>query len=301
MGLVRVSVLGGRNIRSAELGLAGNVGCRVYWDPTRFMTDKQKKKAIDIDESASATHDVGATNFVYAMNPRWDGLHESEGAKRLNLLMPNQGTFFENSSQPDEKKVIDFPVLQPIGISGDLQVLESWDTSSAALVVEVQFFDLLNVIPGTEYSIGEVIIPFRELINKGEVSGWCNITGTVPAVPSLTSEDEGKHTSDIARTDIPQLLLSVSWVPPDPTRKSTHDTEREASYAIQEEMVRSALLTRQQKEKFSLLGSSIEALNTVRGISANLMLVQNSLGSILDLCESCIHGLDFSVRSHNLT
>lgn len=296
VGLVTVTVVKGRNIRSPELGLPGNVGCRVFWDPTRFMSEKQKKKAIEIDESSNATHDIGATNFVYAMNPSWDRMHASEGGKRLKLLMPSQGTFFDEFSQL-EKKSVDFPVLQPIGISGDLQVLEPWDSCSAAIVVEAQFFDLLNVIPGSEYSVGEVVVPFREVVKRGEVSGWYNISGSEQPVSSRPDNCGNQVAPDISKNDSPQLFLTVRWEPPpESTSDSFLETEREASYAIQEEMVRSAHLSRQQKEKFSLLVSSVGAFNSVRGISANLQLVQNSLGSLLDLIESCMHAFDFSVR-----
>lgn len=298
MGLLRVQVVEGRNIRSPELGLPGNVGCRVYWDPTRFMAAKQKKKFIAIDQSCSANHDIGTTNFVYAMNPVWDNMLESDVSRRLKLLMPNQGALFDSTQLSYEKRGIDFPILQPIGLNGDLQVLEPWDTTLGAVVVEIQFFDLLNLIPGSEYPIGEVVVPLREVVKLGGVTGWYSISESDPTTWKLRFDVEKEKGSDGSSLDTPQVFLKVTWDPPQDTGKgSLRDTEREASYAIQEEVVRSALLSRHQKEKFSLLVSSMGAFNSVRGISANLQMVQNSLGTLLDLCESVVHAFDFTVNT----
>jgi hypothetical protein len=285
VGLIGLNVLKGRNIRSPELGLAGNVGCRIYWDPIRLMPEKLRKKAIEVDESMSAAHEFGCTPFVFGMEPTWDRMIKSEHAMRMSVLLPSRGTFFDSD---EDGNSVSFPILQPISTRGDLQVLDPWESSSAALVVEVRLTDLLNIIPGSEYTLGEVIIPFRDVIVHGEVSDWYNVVGTFA----------GGEVSEIetAKSERPQLFISVQWQPP-PENTSTVflETEREASYAIQEEMVHSAIITRGQKEKVNLLASSIGAFNSVRGISANLQMIQNQLGSVLDFCESCLHGVDFSV------
>jgi hypothetical protein len=127
----------------------------VYWDTARFLSEKQKKAAIEIDESVSAIHSIGSTNFVYAVNPVWEQMVESDNAKRLRALMPSQGAFFDQSKTEDSDTFVDFPILQPIGVSSDLQCLEPWESSSAAVILQVQFADLLNVLPGSEYALGE--------------------------------------------------------------------------------------------------------------------------------------------------
>ena len=287
VGLIRVNISKGRNIRSPELGLAGNVGCRIFWDPMRFLPEVQRKKAIEVDESLSASHEFGCTPFIYGTEPTWDRMIKSERAMRMNVLLPSRGTFFD--SDVDENS-ISFPILQPISTRGDLQVLDPWESSSAAVVVEVRLTDLLNVIPGSEYTLGEVILPFRELLVSGEVNGWYNVVG------SFAANDESQSVIESSKSEHPQLFVNVRWQPPpENTSNRFLETEREASYAIQEEMVRSAILIRSQKEKVNLLVSSMGALNSVRGISANLQMIQNQLGSALDFFESCLHGVDFSV------
>lgn len=285
VGLIRLNVIKGRNIRSPELGLAGNVGCRVYWDPIRLMPEKQRKKAIEVDESVSAAHEFGCTPFVFGTEPAWDRMIKSERAMRMNVLLPSRGTFFDSD---DDGNSISFPILQPINIRGDLQVLDPWESSSAAVVIEIRLADLLNFIPGSEYTLGEVVIPFRDLLADREVSEWYNVDGTFAGNETRESES--------AKNDRPQLFISLRWQPPpENTSNRFLETEREASYAIQEEMVHSAIVTRSQKEKANLLTSSIGAFNSVRGISANLQTIQNQLGTALDFCESCLHGVDFSV------
>ena len=292
VGLVRLNILKGRNIRSPELGLAGNVACRVSLDLIRFMPEKQRRRALELDFSMSATHEFGSTSFAFGTEPVWDGMIKNDRATRMTLLLPHLSTFFDSDEETND---IAFPLLQPISTTVDLQVLDPWESSAAAVVIEVRLSDLLNVIPGSEYALGEVVIPLRDLVAKGEVNGWFNVVVTSPnsfltnqAVERL-SENEG------AKTDSPQLYLTINWNPP--PRVSTGsflEIEREASYAIQEEMIRSAVLARSQKEKVNILVSSIGALNNVRGISANLQSVQNQLGWALDFIESCLHLFDFT-------
>ena len=236
------------------------------------------------------------------MNPTWDQMLESDGTKRLKVLMPTrQGAFFDQSVESEENTSIVFPVLQPIGKSGELHCVEPWVSSAAAIVVEVQFSDLLNVLPGSEYSVGEVAIPFAAIVKSGKISSWYDIAvsgeveSAIPIARPLLDADDSENS---ASGGSPQVFIKARWVPPEDDNSSLPvETVREASHAIQEEMVRSALLSKQQSEKLGILGSSLGALNTVRGISANLLVVQNTLGSVLDLCESVIHVFDFMVSA----
>jgi hypothetical protein len=295
VGLVRLNVVKGRNIRSPELGLAGNVGCRISLDLIRFMPEKQKKKALEVDHSMSAPHEFGSTSFAFGTEPVWDRMIKNDRAMRMNLLLPHLGTFFDSDEETND---IVFPVLQPISTTLDLQVLDPWESSSAAIVVEVRLSDLLNVIPGSEYALGEVAIPLRELVIKGEMSGWFNIVAVSPNSSPSNQGAEMSTENEAAKSDDPQVFLTIQWKPPPKQSGSNFlEIEREASYAIQEEMIRSAVFARSQKEKVNILVSSIGALNNVRGISANLQSVQDQLGWTLDFCESCIHLFDFTVSS----
>ena len=241
-----------------------------------------------VDKSASAVHDIGSTQFVYATDPSWCELTLSESAKRLKLLMPREVAFFENTTPDDEQQEIDFPVLQPIATAGDMFRLEPWDSLDAAVVINVQFVDLLHVLPGSDYSAGEVVVPFSSLLENGKLQGWYTIADDDEPPVNPDGDDQSDEGN-------PQLYLELRWIPPSRDSCLQIETEREASNAIQEEMLRSAQLSRKEKDKLSLLGSSIGALNTVRGISSNLQVVQNTLGSVLDVVESCLHLFDFTV------
>lgn len=289
IGILQVSVTQGRNIRSPELGIPGNVCCRLYWDPTKYMTEQQKKLATAVDQSTTSVHELGSTEFVYSKDPSWDRILESENTKRLKMLVPSLLDALDHSAT-DAREIL-VPVLQPIRNDGDISSLSPWEDLSGALSVEVQFSDVLNILPGSEYTVGRVVVPFSQLIDRGKTFGWFDIFAEEETGLKLPiSKDDGD------KSDHPQVYLQARWNPPETNTGIPIEMEREASHAIQEEMVRSAFRTQQEKEKLSILGSSIGALNTVRGISGNLLVVQNSLGAVLDVAESLMHLCDFTVR-----
>lgn len=279
----------GRNIRSPELGLPGNVGCRVYWDP---VADDGQGKVL-ADPARIATHDLGNTGFIYATSPVWSRAFPSENAKRLDILLPSEGAFFDMKGHAEQaqQKELEFPFLHPIEKSNDVAYLTSWKQAPGSIVVDVQFSDLLNVLPNSVYSIGEVKIPFKTLMAEGKMRGWFDVMEN-----HLPSRFQLAGASDTDKVERPQIFLEATWVAPEVACDLPIEMHREASVAIQEELVRSASLTKQQKEKMSILGSSIGALNTVRGISSNLHMVQNTLSTVLDIVEGAVHLFDFSVR-----
>jgi hypothetical protein len=312
VGIVSVGVLRGRNIRSPELGLPGNVGCRVYWDPTRYATEKRKKAAAALDKSAAATHDIGSTNFLYAMNPVWNEMTESAGAKRLQLLLPNGGDFFDTTRREIQKEAIEFPILQPFEESNTLPALMPWTSSCGAVVVEVKFHDVLNILPGSDYAVGEVSIPLSRLAKAGDLEGWFHVlnVGATRVLRASTQEgnqgaslDSGAPKAKEAPTNLaidesPQVFLRIKWTAPEQSLEQIDnelilESQREASFVIQEEMVRSAVMNQQQK--FDVVGTSIGAINRFRGLSGNLLLVQNTLGLILDTFEAFRNAFNFSV------
>jgi hypothetical protein len=312
VGVLSVGVLRGRNIRSPELGLPGNVGCRVYWDPTRYATEKRKKAVVALDKSAAVTHDIGSTNFLYNMNPVWNQMTESTGAKRLQLLLPNDGDFFGTTRKETHKEAMDFPILQPFKESNGVPALVPWTSSCGALVVEVKFHDVLNMLGGSDYAVGEVSIPFSRLAEAGNLESWFNVldVGASSVLPASTQEgnqgaslDSGAHKVKEAPTnqaidESPQVFLRIKWTAPEHSNERIDnevilESELEASFVIQEEMVRSAVMNREQK--FDVVGSSIGAINRFRGLSGNLLLVQNTLGLILDTFEAFRNAFNFAV------
>ena len=277
LGCVGISVTRGRNIRSADMGLPGNCGCQVIWDPTRLMSASEREQRERFDEAAGVTHDISTTEYVYSAKPVWEVTKESPSAKRLKTLLS-----FEGKKPSHESEVI-FPVLQPFKpLTNDQYALVPWSASKAALVVELRFNDVLNVLPGSEYVLGEVCIPFAELFARGQISSWFHIGSAGSTSFTPADADDGK----------PQVFLTARWSPPKTTTDQSSDTEREISIFVQEEMIRSAILSRQQR--ISFVGSSIGALNTVRGLGSNLLMVQNTLGSLLDFIEGARNAVNFT-------
>lgn len=286
VGSLSLKVTKGQNLRSFELGLPGNVGCRIAWDPARFLDSKLLKKK-EFDLCAVTRQDLGETAFQYSANPVWPTLHQSEVVKRLQRVIPSSAALFssQDESTTFENDTLVFPILQPLGKENDVLFLETWETPGPALVFDVQFSDFLNLLPGSEYSLGEVVIPFTEVLEHKNIVGWFDIV-----------RDGLDESHDSVLKDQPQIYLDITWSPPDSNSGLSEETLLEASNAIQEELLRSAVLAKQRKDRLGLLASSMGALNTVRGMSTNLQMVQNALGRALCLVESLIHLLDFTVR-----
>jgi hypothetical protein len=285
VGRMGITVDRGRNIRSPELGLPGNVGCHVFWDPSRLMTSVEKERWEKVDKAAITAHEIGSTGHVYSTGPHWGVINESTGTKRLRLLLPSDGDVFEILPPKDRSEFI-FPVLQPFkALKSGQRALEPWNASRAALVVEIRFSDVLSVLPGSESLLGEICIPFTDICER-EVCGWFHV------------HDVGSKQLDHAEVDdgTPQVFLKFWWIPPKESSAPESDTEndREVSIFVQEEMIRSAILSHQQKLGF--VGSSIGALNTVRGLSGNILVVQNTLGLLLDVVEASCNAVNFTVR-----
>jgi len=297
--MLSVWVERGRNLRSPELGLPANVLCRVYWDPTRYLPEHKRKKVISIDKAAGSRHEIGTTGYLLTLNPVWNRLSSSDEAKRLKHLVPSPGDgLFFDASTDDSTAAVEFPVLQPIRRNqNDLLYLDSWNRSPAAVVFEVKYQDALNILPGSESSLGEVAIPFAKLCDSGEVSGWFKLleSGTSRLVALGTAPLVDDESLDVVGVD-PQIYLRVRWVGPKARSDGETETEREASAVIQEELIRSAFLSR-ERSKGGLVTTSLGALNTVRGMSDNLLMVQNTLGSILDAIGSVRSIFNFSVSS----
>jgi hypothetical protein len=251
------------------------------------------------------------------MSPVWNQMTESAEAKRLKLLLPNGGDFFDTTQGETLKEAIEFPILQPFEeVGSGLPALVPWRTSCGAVVVEVKFHDVLNILPGSEYTLGEVSIPFSRLAETDELEGWFHVlnVGATRVLPGPTQEDNpgslfdsgvekvGKAPTDLAIDDSPQVFLRIKWTAPEEERIDTElilESQREASFVIQEEMVRSAVMSRHQK--LDVVGSSIGAINRFRGLSGNLLLVQNTLGSVLDTFEAFRNAFNFSVSDLQLS
>lgn len=325
IGRLHVSVLRGKNIRSRDLGLPGSAGCRVYWDPFRYCENEKKKASlISIDSSMSASHDMGRSNFQYSASPEWYEVQESEETKRLQQLIPRQGEFFgsqlETSGDGAHSSLSEtnaespatcvFPVLQPIRVGqqkgsvhgkegGDQTVdLDSWESTTSAVVVEVRFQDVLNRLPGFDDVLGEVSFPLSQIIKDGETRGWFRVTDPEsasdgrPRVDNYIKSSVNAEAVQNEQTE-PEVYVKIKWIPPE-SNDDNIDSEREASVVIAEEMIRSA--SQAKSNGIDLMGSSIGAFNTVTGLSGHVHMIQNALGSTLDIVESIRNAFNFTVR-----
>ena len=287
VGLLKTIVGGGKNIRSPEMGLPGNVSCRVSVDLARYCDENDRKLLSAIDAAVGPPHIVGSTEQVYSTSPKWKFLEETVETKRLKKVIPSKGGFFDNSELKENVSELDFPILQPISRNSKTEGLElrPWSDSKAALVFEVVFHDFAAILPGSEYSLGEVAVPVSEIVEHGELSGWYKISHNPSSEFFALS---GNHNEE----EIPAISVGMRWVPPAKVEGLPADVEREASIVMQEELSRAVKLA--QKKNVGLVGSSLGAINTVRGISGYILAIQNGLGSLLDIIETARSLVNFS-------
>lgn len=308
-GTLHVTVSKGRNLISRDFGIAGTVSCSVYWDALRFADDGTKKKLVKSDKAAKSPIEIGSTSSIYTANPDWAEMIESVDTKRLKQILPSsEKEFFDcddllDTAAGEERKYLGFPILQPFEIKGASRddkgrfkdgELKAWESSKGAIIMQVKFQDFLNNLPGFDQFLGEVACPFSELIKNGEIKGWFQLldVGTTMIVPCDDYDLEGNGTLD-GTTGPPRIYLHLKWTPPASNSISDpEESEREVSYVIQEELVRSSALSKSRK--FDLVGSSIGAVNTAFGLGSTVQMVQNSLGSILDIVEAGINAFNFT-------
>ena len=319
-----MTVSKGRNIRSRELGLAGNVGCRVFWDPLRYASETQKEKILAIDKSAKTLHEVGSTESKFTTNPSWEHFKHSDECRRLKQVLPHHGHFFETEEDMAQESGCEFPVLQPFRkVEDDDEddttqhfnaVLERWEASTGAVVFQIRFRDILNMLPGSDHVFGEVVLPLSALLERGEISGWFQVldVGTTMFAPVKETASVGmpglieeasvvsgmtKSAAEMA-SDIPKIWLTAKWIPPEENLATieAHETDREASAVIQEELLRWEVINRDKdKLKQLVVGGSIGAFQTVSGFAGTLQVIQNFLGKLVSTIEAVRNLLNFTV------
>jgi hypothetical protein len=246
-GTVTAAVTKGRNLLSKDLGIAGRVSCHVYLDQTRYAPDEKiREKIILSDRSAELPLEIGRTTTLYTAHPDWNDMKESPTNKRLKQLLPSSDrNFFEASSlsfgdDKDEFSELTFPVLQPFEITGTVKddkgrfvdgKLKPWESSKAAIVVQVKFQDFLNNLPGFDHSLGEIVFPFSELAKNGEIKGWFQIldVGTNIVCPLDDHDLDGNKLDGTSGPH--RLYLDLKWAPSSAKSVSEpDDSERELSY-----------------------------------------------------------------------
>ena len=300
LGSIHVSVRKGRKLRSRDLGLPGSVGCHIFWHPLRYCENEEEAKLLSsTDKLFKAHHDIGDTNYLYTANPDWESLKESSDFKRLQQIISTQRTEIVTARESEEgvqgADSIEFPALQPIqkhkvnnescnGVKRENTVsLAPWTKLPGAIVVQVRFMDVINILPGFEDIIGEVAIPVSKLIEKREYRGWFQVAEAGAKHLIRCDENDGSET--------PRIFLHLKWKQPAADHRVS-DADRETSIVVAEEMVRAA--NRNSRNKLDIIGSSIGALNTVRGIGGSVQSIQNTLGSVVDKLETVRNLFNFS-------
>lgn len=305
-GMLTVAVTKGRSLLSKDLGISGRVSCRVFFDQARYADGKGREKILREDKSAASPLEIGYTPTMNSAYPDWNEMVESTINKRLKQLTPSSDqSFFRQSSQETYDDVshlqeLTFPILQPFEAStsardekGRLKdgSLRPWHTSKGAIVITVKFQDFLNNLPGFDHSLGEIVFPFAELVKNRQIEGWFKMmdAGTNVIVPLDDFDLDGEQLD--GNSGPPRIHLRMKWTPPSDSF-GTDESEKELSYAIQEELVRSSLLLKESK--FDLVETSIGAVNTALGIGGTVQVIQNTLGSVLDVLEAVINAFNFT-------
>ena len=205
----------------------------------------------------------------------------------------------------------------------------SWDCSPGAIIVQVRFADVINKLPIFDEILGDVVIPISRLAKEGKIEGWFRVLEkgtretmevTFPAVESEENSnvnrdqnlvanraspevkifadkeavDEVGNASEVKKGAHPMIYLKVGFTFHN-TNQKVSDTDRETSIVIAEERTRSAIMAQDSSPGF--IGSSINTLNTVRGVGGNLQYLQNQLGGILDKLEMARNLINFSVSN----
>lgn len=316
---IKAMVTKGRNLRSRELGLPGSLNVSLTYDPLRLLTEKQKKDSSNLDGTSSFPHNVGVThNSNITANPEWEKIAESDESRRLKLRL-SQSNVLKEESDPDavystwdKCLTFTFPILQPLTTANHIALLLPWKSSPSALVFQVRFDHLFNKIPVFDNILGEVSIPFVSIMNfptnsprHFEIEGWFEVK-PVGSIQSTRLAEKSQTTSkaisgetkkstpkneDIILNDIPSIYLRIKLTIPE-EKSTVSEIEKESSIVIAEEMIRNAEISKNVKA--SVIGSSLNTINTVRGLGGNLQGIQNQLGDILDVVEKIRNLLNWS-------
>lgn len=262
IGSVTVDVTKGADLLSQD-GIPGKTSCHVLWDPTRCAGKRMETAMKKLDKASRSPFEIGHTDTRYSAQPTWE-LSDSQWNKRLKGLLPPDETI-SSLKKRDVTAGLSFPVLQPLemhsptsgadGESSDIR-LASWDNCPGAVIFQVYFSDLLLGL-GVEYEIGEVIVPFTELVKKQRISGWFDVTsGTQDHVVSVASNDADSKIQGMK----PRIHITLSWQPPNDDQSITKETSRELSLAIQEELSQFS-----HSKRTNIIDSSLGAVNTALG------------------------------------
>lgn len=344
-GTLRVSVIRGQHLTPQNgLGIPGSLVSTVIWDPIKYLDDKSRDKILECDPTSKAVYHIGETeSSSVTFNPEWKKMHCSDQLQRLKQLLPN--TNFISESNPHDTinsngvfvegksgQSLEMPILQPMtaprqqstvdieeeeeeeGENVDEIELMPWDASHGAIVIQVRFTDVLSKLPIFDHVLGEVVIPFKNIVTNG-IDSWFQVLpkGTLETIEDIPT-DESKLESENAdvksfltrltdpdslrdvdeepdaETHMPRIYIKAQFTPPE---DDITDIGLETSIVVAEHMIWSANTA--SKDSRGFIGSSLETFNTVRGVTGQVQYLQNQLGKILDIIEKLRNLFNFTV------
>ena len=325
LSFLEIAIQEGKNLASKELGIPGMFYATVSWDPSYFMSPSRKGRTGEFDATVLNIHDLGYTETAnVSSNPIWNSLYHSDESLRLKSILSGANQWISNTdvSFVAENSFV-YPILQPLKRKHHLDsdttsiVLKPWHLSDGAVIIQIH--NALNRL--FDDCIGEAVVPFSYIVaqQNNQIEGWIMLDAQnqkkkkhdfslIPKEVINENDDAMNHSQDettdnisLERPDLneeedksikatnafapssrPAIFISCAiFLPNDQTYYS--DTERESSIVVAQEMIQTASVSR---ENIGMIGSSINTINTVRGMSTNAQWLQNMLGSFLDNVES---------------
>ncbi len=314
------------------LGIPGSVISTIFWDPTKYLDDKWKKKVVEFDPSSKVLYHLGETeSSAVTFNPEWRRIHDSDQLKRLKQLLPStnflsrsHSNYLEVDNDADAKQdFLEVPILQPIverrihtesldeGDNDDTEHFDlvPWEESYGAVIIQIRFSDVLNKLPIFDQILGEVVIPFESIVNNG-IDGWFQVLpkGTMETIEEFPVEERKtkEQKSILSRLTVPdhkpapeneKNRVPCVYVKANFSKPSGNDSDisKETSVVVAEHMICNASASKDDRSSF--IGSSLQTFNTVRGVTGQVQYLQNQLGNILDWVEIIQNTFNFTVSS----
>jgi hypothetical protein len=352
---LEITVLKGKNLVPHH-GIPGSLVATVIWDPLKFADSYTKQDTQKEDPTTKCIYILGETEgSSVTTNPEWHSIRSSDELKRLMQLLPSKNFLSLEQSRSDLTSLVEgdeyssdqtlhFPILQPItkrkvsplNVEDDDEndfededkktetvELLPWESSKAAIVIQIGFADVLNKLPIFDQVLGDVVIPVSHIAKNNKIEGWFEVLekGAIDTKPT-TDEDDNEiedvaaasfltqlaHTFDedtnethIKDTDAHEevetkmrrpkiylkacLKLSGLHVP--------NDIDRETSIVIAEHLIRTAGIQSEDKGP-GFIGSSINTFNTMAGMRSNVQNLQNQLSTVLNMIDMARNLFNFT-------
>lgn len=344
---LEITVLKGKNL-VPHYGLPGSLVATITWDPLKIANSNTKDDIRKIDPTTKCTCLLGETNSSsVTANPEWNSITSSDDLKRLMQLLPsknflslepssiNLAKLDTDNSKSMSATTLHFPILQPIAVSrvnesislddhddeeGPKERVEllPWESSKAAVVIQIAFADVLNKLPIFDQILGIVVIPISHIAKVASIEGWFDVVDK-GSTDTLSTRDAGEEAEvdgspsffsklassfddvNVDETEMagenpeeksrPKIYLKASLKLPD--HQKPNDIEKETSIVIAEHLIKIASIQNEEKGA-GFIGSSINTFNTMTGVRSNIQNLQNQLSTVLDVTDKVRNLFNFT-------